>query len=169
MTRNNTDLSKLITEIKEAAITDKYLRKKVWMLRKSADKHRNDTRPGRRRFGVYRYLTDVYEVYLEFRSRRIARKATRRIGKRMHLSIRNNSHPIRILIEASAVAEDNRTKSRWTQALKYAYGWRQRPERLNWFFKECRGIAGSARKCADLQARRKPTKIMTTAEPVPAK
>ena len=150
-------------------MTDKYLRKKVWMLRKSAENHRNDPRPGRRRFGVHRYLTDVYEVYLEFCLRRIARKATRRIAKRMHLSIRNNSHPIRILIEASAVAEDNRTKSRWTQALKYAYGWRQRPERLNWFFKECRGIAGSARKCADLQARRKPTKIMTTAEPVPAK
>jgi hypothetical protein len=135
------------------------------MLRKSADKHRNDTRPGRRRFGVYRYLTDVYQVYLEFRSRRIARKATRRIAKQMRLSIRNNSHPIRILIEASAVAEDNRTKSRWTQALKYADGWGQRPERLNWFFKECRGIAGCARKYADLKGRRKPTTM--TAEPVP--
>jgi hypothetical protein len=118
------------------------------MLRKSADKHRNDTRPGRRRFGVYQYLTDLYQVYLELRSRRIARKATRRIAKQMHLSIRSNSHPIRILIEATVVAEDNRTKSRWTQALKYAAGWRQRPERLNWFFKECRGIAGCARKYA---------------------
>ncbi len=136
------------------------------MLRKSANKHRNDTRPGRRRFGVYRYLTDVYQVYLEFRSRRIARKATRRIAKQMHLSIRNNSHPIRILIEGSAVAEDNRTKSRWSQALKFAFGWRQRPERLKWFFKETGGIAGSARKYAALQASRKPTQIMTTAEPV---
>jgi len=83
------------------------------------------------------------------------------------LSIRNNSHPIRILIEASAVAEDNRTKSRWTQALKYAYGWRQPGKRLKWFFKTNGGIAGSARKYADLQARRKAMQIMTTAEPVP--
>lgn len=118
------------------------------MLRKSADKHRNDTRPGRRRFGAYRYLTDVYQVYLEFRSRRIARKATRRIAKQMHLPIRNNAHPIRILIEASAVAEDNRTKSRWSQALKFAHGWRQPATRLKWFFKVTGGIAGSARKYA---------------------
>jgi hypothetical protein len=144
---------------------DKYLRKKVWMLRKSADKHRNDTRPGRRRFGVYQYLTDVYQVYLELRSRRIARKATRRIAKQMHLSVRNNSHPIRILIEASAVAEDSRTKSRWTQALKFAFGWRQRPERLKWFFKMNGGIAGSARKYANLKGRRKATTM--TAEPIP--
>jgi hypothetical protein len=93
-------------------------------------------------------LIDVYQVYLEFRSRGIARKATRRIAKRMDLSIRRNSHPIRILIEASAVGEDNRTKSRWTQALKFAFGWRQRPERLKWFFKVTGGIAGSARKYA---------------------
>jgi hypothetical protein len=38
---------------------------------------------------------------------------------------------------------------------------------LKWFFEEAGGIAGSARKYADLQASRKPTKIMTTAEPVP--
>ena len=152
-----------------AIITDKYLRKKVWMLRKSADKHRNDIRPGRRRFGVYRYLTDVYRVYLEFPSRRTAKQATRRIAKRMHLSIRRNSHPIRILIEASAVAEDNRTKSRWTQALKYASGWRQPAKRLKWFFEVTGGIAGSARKYTDLQAQRKATKIMTTVEPVVGK
>jgi hypothetical protein len=151
---------------KEAAINDQYLRKIIRTLKKSAKKHRADIRPGRRRFGVYRYLTDVYEVYLEFRSRRIARKATRRIAKRMHLSIRNNSHPIRILIEASAGPEDNRAKSRWTQALKYAYGWRQPAKRLKWFFEVAGGIAGSARKYADLQARRKPTVIMTTAGPV---
>jgi hypothetical protein len=136
-------------------------------LRKSADKHRNDNRPGKRRFGLYRYLRDVYQAYLDLRSRRIARKATRRIAKIYKLSTRRKTHPIRILIEASAGPEDNRAKSRWTQALKYAYGWRQPAKRLKWFFEEAGGIAGSARKYADLQASRKPTKIMTTAEPVP--
>jgi hypothetical protein len=66
----------------------------------------------------------------------------------MQLSIRKNAHPIRILIEASAGAEDNRTKSRWTQALKFAFGWRQPAKRLKWFFKVNGGIAGSARKYA---------------------
>ena len=83
------------------------------------------------------------------------------------LSIRRKSHPIRILIEASAGPEDPRQKSRWTQALKYVYGWRQPAKRLKWSFEVAGGIAGSARKYADLQARRKAMKIMTTAEPVP--
>jgi hypothetical protein len=115
---------------------------------------------------VYRYLRDVYELYLELRSRRIARKVTRRIAKIFHLSIKKKSHPIRILIEASAGPEDARQKSRWTQALKYAYGWQQPANRLKWLFKRTGGIAGCARKYADLQVRRKSTKRVTTAGPV---
>jgi hypothetical protein len=115
---------------------------------------------------VYRYLRDVYELYLELRSRRIARKVTQRIAKIFHLSIKKKSHPIRILIEASAGPEDARQKSRWTQALKYAYGWQQPANRLKWLFKRTGGIAGCARKYADLQVRRKPTKRVTTAGPV---
>ncbi len=60
----------------------------------------------------------------------------------------------------AAVAQDNRTKSRWTQALKYAYGWRQPANRLKWFFKVNGGIAGCARKYADLQARRQAKQMM---------
>jgi hypothetical protein len=99
----------------------------------------------------------------------MARTATRRIAKLFHLSIKKKSHPIRILIGASAGQEDARQKSRWTQALKYAYGWQQPANRLKWFFKRTGGIAGCARKYADLQVRRKPTKIMTTAGPVAGK
>jgi hypothetical protein len=129
-------------------ITDEYLRKIIRTLKKSAVKHRSDIRPGKRRFGLYRYLRDVYELYLELRSRRIARKATRRIAKLFKLSIQRKSHPIRILIEASAGPEDSRQKSRWTQALKYAYGWQQPAKRLKWFFNVNGGIAGSAAKLA---------------------
>jgi hypothetical protein len=93
-------------------------------------------------------LTDIYRIYLELRSRRIAKKATRRIAKINKLSMQRKSHPIRILIEASAGPEDARQKSRWSQALKYAYGWRQPATRLKWFFKVNGGIAGSARKYA---------------------
>jgi hypothetical protein len=117
-------------------------------LKKSAAKHRADIRPGKRRFGIYKYLRDVYRVFLELRSRRIARKATRRIAKISKLQLRGKSHPIRILIETSAGPEDARQKSRWSQALKYAHGWRQPATRLKWFFKVNGGIAGSARKYA---------------------
>src|SRR5450759_3506020 len=144
-------------------ITDEYLRKIIRTLKQSAMKHRSDIRPGKRRFGLYRYLRDVYELYLDLRSRRVARKAAQRIAKICKLSTQRKSHPIRILIEASAGPEDNRAKSRWTQALRYALGWQQPAKRLKWFFQVNGGIAGSARKYAVLQARRKPTKIMTTA------
>ena len=129
-------------------ITDEYLRKIIKTLKQSAIKHRGDIRPGRRRFGIYKYLTDVYQVYRDLHSRRIARKTTRRIAKLFKLSIQKKSHPIRILIEASAGPEDPRQKSRWTQALKYAYDWRQSAKRLEWFFKVNGGISGSARKYA---------------------
>ena len=105
-------------------------------------------RPGRWRFGIYKFLTDIYRIYLDLRSRRIARRATRRIAKISKLSLRGKSHPIRILIEASAGPEDPRQKSRWTQALKFAFGWRQPAKRLKWFFKVTGGIAGSARQFA---------------------
>ena len=111
-------------------------------------KHRGDIRPGKRRFGLYRYLRNVYELYLELRSRRVARKSTRRIAKICKLSIKKKSHPIRILIEASAGPEDARQKSRWTQALRFAFGWRLPAKRLKWFFKVNGGIAGSAGKYA---------------------
>jgi hypothetical protein len=138
-------------------ITDEYLRKIINTLKQSASKHRGDTRPGKRRFGLYRYLRDVYQIYLDLRSRRMARKATRQISKIFQLSIQKRSHPIRVLIEASAGPEDARQKSRWTQALKYAFGWHQPGERLKWFFQTNGGIAGSARKYAvnNKTARRK--------------
>jgi hypothetical protein len=123
-------------------------------------KHRGDTRPGKRRFGLYRYLRDVYELYLELRFKRSARRATRRIAKICKLSLKKKSHPIRILIEASAGPEDARQKSRWTQALKYAYGWQQPANRLKWLFKRTGGIAGTARKSAILNAQRKATRII---------
>jgi hypothetical protein len=88
-------------------------------------KHRSDIRPGKRQFGIYKYLTDIYQVFLELRSRQQARTATRRIAKICKLLIKKKSHPLRILIEASAGPEDPRQKGRWTQALKYADGWHQ--------------------------------------------
>jgi hypothetical protein len=129
-------------------ITDEYLRKIIRTLKNSAAKHRGDTRPGKRRFGLYRYLRDVYELYLELRFKRSARRATRRIAKLFKLSIQRKSHPIRILIEASAGPEDNRAKSRWTQALRYALGWRQPGNKLKWTLETNGGISGCARKYA---------------------
>ena len=134
--------------MRDMELTDKYLRKIINTLKQSAVKHRSDTRPGKRRFGLYRYLRDVYELYLELRFKRSARKATRRIAKLFKLSIQIKSHPIRILIEASAGPEDNRAKSRWTQALRYVWGWRQPAKKVKWTLEANGGISGCASKYA---------------------
>ena len=130
------------------AITEKYLRRKIRELKKSAANHRGDIRPGKRRFGLYRYLRDVYDLYLDLRSRRIARAATWRIAKICKLPTQRKSHPIRILIEASAGPEDNRAKSRWTKALLYVLGWRQPAKKLKWCLRQNGGISGCAAKYA---------------------
>lgn len=129
-------------------INDKYLRAKIKMLKKSAKEHRRNFRAGKRRFGLCDYLADIYACYLELQSHGIAKKAGRRIIRLLHLSIQKRSHPIRVLIEASAGAEDKRQKSRWTQALLYVLGWKVGPEKVTQYLRFPGGIAGCAKKQA---------------------
>ena len=134
--------------MKRSKVSEKYLLRKIRALKTSALTHRREFRPGQRRFGLYLFLRDIYECYLDLRSKRIANRATRRIAKVLELSVRKKTHPIRILIEAAGGVEDPRQKSRWAQALKYAHGWRQPAEKLEWFFDENGGISGCASKYA---------------------
>lgn len=79
-------------------------------------------------------------------------EATRRYLKAQKLRIKRKSHPIRILIEASAGREDARQKSRWTQALRNMYGWKLKAERMDWFLGNNGGISGAASKEAKKRA-----------------
>ena len=135
-------------------ITEKYLIKKIQLLKNSATRHRSNNKPGQRRYWMYPYLQDVYEVFRDIQSQGIAKKAGRRIVKLLRLPIKKKSHVIRVLIEASAGAEDNRTKIKWANALKYAFGWLQEPARLEWFFGVNGGLAGCTAKYADLKKAR---------------
>ena len=128
--------------------------------KKSALKHHNDMRPGRRRVWLHGYLTDVFRIFLEFKSRRFAKSATRRMAKIFNLPIGIKSHPVRILIEASAGREDSRAKSRWTQALRYAYKCRVATRELDGFFKLNKGVAGCASKFATPRADRNSEKLL---------
>jgi hypothetical protein len=147
----------------EKELTDRYLGRKIRRLKKSAILNRRDFRPGRRRFGLYRFLADVYEVYRDLRSRRIARKASRKIAKILELPIRKKTHPIRLLIEAAGGVEDSRQKSRWTQALKFAFGWRQPADKLDWFFGQNGGVSGCARKYSGAHGTTRCKKMTTNA------
>ena len=149
----------LESQIMSTKITDKYLIKKIQLLKNSATGHRNNINPGQRRYWMYAYLQDVYEVFLDFQTKGISKKAARRIVKLLKLPIRRKSHLLRVLVEASAGVEDNRTKIKWVNALRVAFGWLQRPTRLEWFFGVNGGIAGCAAKFAFLKAARRQRKL----------
>jgi hypothetical protein len=119
-------------------------------LRKSFLKHRFHAPPGKRRFGLHKYLVRIYRIFLDLRSKRISKSATRQIAKLAGIHVRKSSHPIRILIDVSTGPEDQKQKSRWVQALRYVYGWRLPPDKVEWCFKESGGIYGCARKYAVL-------------------
>lgn len=143
-------------------ITNKYLEAQIEALKKSENHHRNNNKPGRRRFWMYGYLRDVYRVFRVLQTQGVAKKAARRIVKQLELPIKIKSHLLRVLIEASAGAEDNRTKIKWASALRYAFGWLQQPEKLEWFFDVNGGIAGSAAKFSALRKARRQKKSQTT-------
>jgi hypothetical protein len=104
---------------------------------------------GRGRFGFYRYLRAVYDWYAELRSTKgLAKKVRDEIIKVQKLSkkLRQN-HPINVIIAATS-KEDKRTQSRWAQALRYVWKYREQRGRLSLadFLKKNGGPAGCASK-----------------------
>jgi hypothetical protein len=116
-------------------------------LRKTIDDLRGLERKcfaSRSRFAFYDYLAAVFELYVQLRRRNQANPSAQRIAKLFGLRNQKCSHCIRVIIDATSTA-DNKTKSRWSRALRYA--WR---ERKTWtdlisFLRENGGPAG----CAD--------------------
>lgn len=138
-------------------INNKHLLGKIDELRKSLAINRRD-RPGYRR-NLYAHLEIIYRAFIEFNKIGMSKKIGRRLVKLLDLPINRSSHLIRVLVEAASGTEDNRTKIKWSQALRYAHGWMQRPERLEWFFEVNKGISGCARMQAinDGTSRKKST------------
>jgi hypothetical protein len=89
----------------------------------------------------------VYRLYRRFRRRRVAQKSAERIAKLFGLTIRNGTHPIRVFIDATSTA-DNKTKWRWTQALRFAWAERHAWTTLPTFVRNYGGAAGCAAECS---------------------
>jgi hypothetical protein len=143
----------------EKKINDDYLEKKIKILKKSARRHKKIKCAGGTRFWLHGYLADVYKLFLEFGSARMAKKATRRVAALFDLQVHKRAHPLRILIEVSLGQEDNRAKGRWCQALKWAYQCGIRVNQLDGFFKNNKGVAGCAAEFAAFRAGKKKKKL----------
>jgi hypothetical protein len=103
----------------------------------------------RRRYAFYVYLSAVYRLYRRLRRRKAAKQSARRIAALFALKIRKDSHPMRVIIDATSNA-DAKTKWRWSQGLRYA--WRERHTWTDFsaFLRDHGGAAGCARDFAAL-------------------
>jgi hypothetical protein len=110
----------------------------------------------RSRFAFYDYLAAVFEFYVQLRRKNQAKTAARQMVKLFGLRTQKRTHPFRVIIDATSTA-DNKTKSRWTRALQYA--WRERREwkDLKAFLQENGGTAGCAARFAALKSTNRDT------------
>jgi hypothetical protein len=124
-------------------ISDRQLRKTIDGLRGLEPK----CFASRSRFAFYDYLSAVFELYVRLRRTKQAKKAATLIVKLFGLREQNRAHPIRVIIDATS-ATDNKAKSRWTRALRYAWYKRKTWRVLKTFLRENGGPAGCAEQFA---------------------
>jgi hypothetical protein len=106
----------------------------------------------RHRFAFYEYLEAVFEFYERLRRKKQAKSAARCIAKLYGIRTQNRTHSIRVIIDATSAA-DEKTKSRWARALRYAWYGRQWWRNLNELFASNGGLAGCAKEFAALHKR----------------
>ncbi len=124
-------------------ISDRQLRQTIDDLRRLERK----CFASRSRFAFYDYLAAVFELYVQLRRTKQAKKAARLIAKMFELRTQKRTHLIRVIIDATSTA-DNKTKSRWTRALRYAWRERKAWTDLKSFLRENGGPAGCAEQFA---------------------
>jgi hypothetical protein len=124
-------------------ITDRHLRQTIDDLRSLKRK----CFASRSRFAFYDYLAAVIELYVQLRRTKQAKKAATLIVKLFGLRSKKGTHPIRVIIDATSSA-DNKTRSRWTRALRYAWYKRKTWSKLTTFLRENGGPAGCAEQFA---------------------
>ena len=105
----------------------------------------------RSRFAFYDYLAVVFELYVQLRRRNQAKSSARRIAMLTGLRNQDRTHPIRVIIDATSTA-DIKTKSRWSRALRYAWGERKTWTDLGSFLRENGGPAGCAEQFAAINS-----------------
>ena len=105
-------------------------------------------------FAFYDYLVAVFELYVQLRRTKQAKKTARIIAQLLELRTQKRSHLIRVIIDATSTA-DNKTESRWTRALRYAWRERKAWTDLKRFLRENGGPAGCAEKFAAINPKAK--------------
>lgn len=100
---------------------------------------------------LVRYLASVFDLYTAWKRGGVAHTTVVRMAKLASIRNRTGRHPVRTIIDATSKG-DRRSKSRWTQALRYAWRERGRWSNLTRCLDANGGIAGCASKWADQQS-----------------
>jgi hypothetical protein len=110
-----------------------------------------ENRPGKKRFAFYEYLYEVYSFHSRWRAAIGPRNLRAQIFGLFSPPPKPDQYLLKLIIDASCTA-DHKTRSRWGQALRYA--WRRRKQKrmsrreFDEFLHCNGGVVGSAVKCA---------------------
>ena len=128
-----------------------------WSLLVPLDEEKRQRNRSRSRFAFYRYLQAVYRLYRKLEKGNCTHEFVRNLQRTSEWASHDRAHPLRVLID-NTYRCDEKTRSRWTQALRYAFHRRVRPRALLSFLRRNGGAAGSARKFAELSRRQRSLK-----------
>jgi len=119
------------------------------LIKRLSRSYENSTKRENGRFGFYTYLDEIYCLFASWRrTPGLATNMRDRIAKFAKLrKVTRNMRTFHVIIAATS-RETKRTQSRWSQALRYAWKYRQQRGKLSLadFFKKNGGPAGCARK-----------------------
>jgi hypothetical protein len=90
------------------------------------------------------YLQAVYKLYRDWREDDHSTRWSQQAAKTYGITLREDSHPIRIIIDCSSPNTDEKMRSRWTLALRHANAKGISSSKLLEFLDEEGGIAGRA-------------------------
>jgi hypothetical protein len=125
-------------------------------LQRLKETYNDSFKPHAPRFHERRYLRAVYELYRKWRNEKKSRPRAKQLAKICKRKLRSDTHPIRVMIDCSAHAANEKTKSKWTQALRFAYAKDIPPSELSDFMNQHGGMAGCASGFAKLKRSKKP-------------
>ena len=110
-----------------------------------------ENHPGKKRFAFYEYLYEVYAMHAHWRAQARVREIKRHIADLVQVGSKPNQQVLKLMIDASCTA-DQKTRSRWGQALKYIWRRRKRTtmsrEEFDAFLHRHGGVVGCAGKGA---------------------
>jgi ribonuclease HI len=110
----------------------------------------------------YDYLEGVWRLHSLWRADGKSKERARQVASIYGLKLRKNTHPIRVIIDASS-EQDREVKSRWTRALEFARKHRSKVAKVGFahFLESNGGVDGCARLLA--QTHPKKAKVITRA------